>query len=180
MTELWAHLQREQNPENSEKVVVIIDEVEEVQLPIIITMLAQARKYGLSPILANQYLFQLHDWFTKAILGNVANLFIFKMRNRDEVKYITPLFGGYVKDEDITGLEKFQGYLTTLNDKSSRSGNIMSFETIDYRGKYPEVSTDKDVQDLARDSLERYGEDRKTLEINRKKKIEDPEGWFLG
>jgi hypothetical protein len=102
------------------------------------------------------------------------------MRNRDEVKYITPLFGGYVKDEDITGLEKFQGYLTTLNDKSSRSGNIMSFETIDYTTRYPEVSSDKDIQELARETMERYGEDRKTLEINRKKKLEDPEGWFLG
>jgi hypothetical protein len=64
--------------------------------------------------------------------------------------------------------------------KSSRSGNKMNFETIDYTVRYPEVSSDKYIQQLARDLLDQYGEDRKTLEIHRKKKMEDPEGWFLG
>lgn len=180
ITELWATVQREQNLEDIEKAVIIIDEVEEVQLPIIPTMLSQARKYGLSLVLANQYLFQLQDWFTKAILGNVANLFIFKMRNKDEVKYITPMFGGHVNDMDITGLEKFQGYLTTLNDQNAKASNIMSFETIDYHGNYPELSTDKDIQELATTCLEKYGENREELETRRKEKLEDPTLYFLG
>jgi Type IV secretion-system coupling protein DNA-binding domain len=177
MTELWAELQREQNPENKEKVVVIIDEVEEVQLPIIITMLAQARKYGLSLVLANQYLFQLKEWFTQAILGNVANLFIFKMRNKDEVKYITPLFNGRVTELDITGLEKFQGYLTTLNS-DSRGSNVLSFETLDYNEYYKEKSTDEDIRELAKQSLENYGQSTKELEQARKEKMTNGSKWF--
>lgn len=178
-TEVWAWIQAQNNPEDKEKVVMIVDEVEEVQLPVLSTMLSQARKYGLSLFLANQYLSQLETWFTKAILGNVGNLFIFKMRNRDEVKYITPLFAGLIEETDITSLDKFKGYLTTLNESDSRSSTTMSFETIDYKSEYPELISEKELEELRINSLKTYGEKREIVENIRQKKLEDPFLYFF-
>lgn len=65
------------------KVILIIDEVSVVQNPALASILAEARKFGLSVILTQQYFGQIEKNLQEAIFANVMNYYVFKVSEED-------------------------------------------------------------------------------------------------
>jgi len=65
------------------KVILIIDEVSIVQSPSLIHILSEARKFGLTVILTQQYLMQVSADVLRSILANTVNYFCFKLSRED-------------------------------------------------------------------------------------------------
>lgn len=67
----------------SKKVILIIDEVSLVENDSLISILSEARKFGLSLFLSQQYLTQISPDLLKGILSNIYNYFVFKISDED-------------------------------------------------------------------------------------------------
>jgi len=67
----------------NQKVILIIDEVSVVQNPALASILAEARKFGLSVILTQQYFGQIEKDLQAAIFTNVMNYYVFKVSEED-------------------------------------------------------------------------------------------------
>jgi hypothetical protein len=65
------------------KVILMIDEVSVVQTPSLVHILSEARKFGLSVILAQQYMMQVSADVLQSIFANVVNYFVFKLARDD-------------------------------------------------------------------------------------------------
>ena len=66
-----------------QKVVLVIDEVSVVQNPALAQILAEARKFNLTVILAQQYFGQVEKDLRDAIFSNVYNYYTFKVSEED-------------------------------------------------------------------------------------------------
>jgi hypothetical protein len=67
----------------SQKVILIVDEVSVVQNPALSSILAEARKFGLSVILTQQYFGQIEKDLQDAIFANVYNYYVFRVSEED-------------------------------------------------------------------------------------------------
>ncbi len=65
------------------KVILIVDEFSLVQNPAFAQILAEARKFGLAVLIAQQYLGQVDLEVLQSIQANVSNIFCFKMSRKD-------------------------------------------------------------------------------------------------
>lgn len=65
------------------KVILIIDEFSLVQNPAFAQILAESRKFGLTMVVAQQYLGQVDLELLQSIQSNVANLFCFRLSRKD-------------------------------------------------------------------------------------------------
>ena len=66
-----------------EHIIFIVDEVSTIENPILLKFLAEARKFGLSLILAQQYFEQISKELQDAIFANVVNYYVFRVSRRD-------------------------------------------------------------------------------------------------
>ncbi len=66
-----------------QKVILIVDEVSVVQNPALAQILAEARKFGLSVVLTQQYFGQIEQNLQAAIFTNVYNYYVFKVSEED-------------------------------------------------------------------------------------------------
>lgn len=66
-----------------EHILFIVDEVSMVENPILLKFLSEARKFGLSLILAQQYFEQISKELQNAIFANVVNYYVFRVSRRD-------------------------------------------------------------------------------------------------
>jgi len=180
LSQTWAYVQQSYDPENeSEKVQIIIDEMQEAESPLLPRMLSEARKYGASLILAHQYLNQVSQRFLNSVLGNVGSTLIFNMGNQQEVKEIVGLFGGEIQSKDISNLPPFHGFLRTIQNQGAKGRALLSFKTMDYRTEFAEINDKERLQKLSNETLEKYGEPVDKLFDKRKKKLQDAEEYFL-
>ncbi|GAB1420524.1 hypothetical protein MASR2M15_06240 [Anaerolineales bacterium] len=60
-----------------------VDEFQNFTTPMLTTMLSEGRKYGLSLILANQFISQLSDSVRDSVFGNVGTLGVFQVGVKD-------------------------------------------------------------------------------------------------
>ncbi len=67
----------------NKKVILVIDEVSVVQTPSLIQILSEARKFGLTVVLAQQYLMQVSGEILMSIFANMVNYFCFKLARDD-------------------------------------------------------------------------------------------------
>lgn len=67
----------------NQKIILIIDEVSIIQNPALASILAEARKFGLSVILTQQYFSQIEKNLQDAIFTNVYNYYVFKVSEED-------------------------------------------------------------------------------------------------
>lgn len=78
-------------------------------------VLSEARKYGLAMILAMQYLDQLDSKLLGAVLGNVANLVVFRVGAKDAAvlgRELQPVFSA----EDLLDLPYYHAYIRMMID----------------------------------------------------------------
>lgn len=66
-----------------EHIIFIVDEVSTIENPILLKFLSEARKFGLSLILAQQYFEQISKKLQDAIFANVINYYVFRVSRRD-------------------------------------------------------------------------------------------------
>ncbi len=179
LAQIWSYAQFIYDPDNeAERVQIIIDEMQEAESPLIPRMLSEARKYGVSLVLAHQYLNQVSQKFLNSVLGNVGSTLIFNMGNQKEIKEIVGLYGGDIEEKDISNLPPFSGFLRTLkNNNQGRA--LMSFETMDYRTEFEEINSREVIKKLITDNLEEYGEDKNVLFEKRRAKVSDAEKYFF-
>lgn len=72
-----------QEDQFNKKIVLIIDELSIIQNPSLIYILSEARKYGLTIILSQQYLSQVSPELLQSMMTNVVNYFCFKVNRSD-------------------------------------------------------------------------------------------------
>lgn len=107
-----ALLKRSHLPENERPLCsTFIDEFQNLCTPTLLSLLSEARKYGLALTLAHQYLTQLPPEIQDAVLGNVGSLFIFRCSHQDALKLAPDL---QVTEADLTGLPPFHAYVKAL------------------------------------------------------------------
>ena len=78
-------------------------------------ILSEARKYGLSLVLAHQYLEQLDEKIRAAVFGNVGTIITFRVGNED-AKYLVGEFGPVFDEHDLSNLENHHIYLKLMID----------------------------------------------------------------
>jgi hypothetical protein len=78
-------------------------------------ILSEARKYGLSLVLAHQYLEQLDEKIRTAVFGNVGTLITFRVGNED-AKYLAGEFAPIFEVSDLVNLDNYHIYLKLMID----------------------------------------------------------------
>jgi uncharacterized protein DUF87 len=111
----WAAMQRSGNPEGVARTpfYLYIDEFQSFATEALTSILAEARKYGLSLILAHQYLDQLTDEIRLSVFGNVGNLIAFRVGQAD-ARILEDELGGDVKMGNLVSLGKHEVYARLL------------------------------------------------------------------
>ena len=66
-----------------QKIILFVDEVSVVQNPTLSAILAEARKFGMSVVLTQQYFGQVETGLQQAILSNAINYYVFKVSEED-------------------------------------------------------------------------------------------------
>lgn len=82
---------------------VVVDEAQTLIAGALTTMLSEGRKFGLSVVLAHQYLSQLDDGLRPAVDGNVATTLAFRSAVADTAE-LSARFGGQVDPAVLTTL----------------------------------------------------------------------------
>lgn len=78
-------------------------------------ILAEARKYKLSLLLAHQYIEQLHEKIRAAIFGNVGTIITFRV-GAEDAEYLVKEFLPVFNKEDLVNLPKYSMYLKLMID----------------------------------------------------------------
>lgn len=86
-----------QSGQLNKKLMLIVDEFALMQNPSISTILSQSRKFGLSLMITQQYVNQVHTEILNSIYSNIVNYFIFKV-DRDDAERMTHLLNVEIKD----------------------------------------------------------------------------------
>jgi energy-coupling factor transporter ATP-binding protein EcfA2 len=115
-------------PQRRRQFNLYIDEFQAIATENFIMLLSEARKFGLSLILANQFLTQIPDRrIQQAIFGNVGTIVSFRLGEMDaellEQKYF-PVFNRH----DLTNLPNWTAYIKTLIE--GEATQPFCFETI--------------------------------------------------
>jgi hypothetical protein len=96
-----------------ENIILMIDEISNVETPIISRILSEARKYNLSLTIATQYFNQISVELRKSIFSNVVNYYVFRVSKEDARLLEENLL--IKMDEDI--LENRVKLLSELGDR---------------------------------------------------------------
>jgi hypothetical protein len=101
-----------------------IDEFQNFTTDSISTILAEARKYHLNLIIANQFIKQLQDKIRDSVFGNVGSMAIFRVGS-DDAEYLKNQFEQVFSAQDLVNIDNFNCYLKLLiNNQTSRPFNI--------------------------------------------------------
>lgn len=102
-------------PEQRIPFYTYIDEMQSFVTLSFINILSEARKYGLSLFLANQYIEQLDERIKAAIFGNIGTLIAFRVGARD-AEYLKQEFAPIFGPDDLINLAKYCMYLKLMID----------------------------------------------------------------
>lgn len=91
-----------------------VDEFQNLATPSFVVMLSEARKFGLSLVLANQFISQITDeTIVSAIMGNVGTLVSFRLGHQDAA-ILKHEFAPYADGLDLVNLPNFEAYCKLL------------------------------------------------------------------
>ena len=109
-------------PENKRQdFFLYVDEFQNFATTSFIKILAEARKYHLGILMANQYIGQIPSEVQKAILGNAGSILSFTV-GADDVQTLEKEMAGVFTKEDLLELDRYQMALRlTVDGKASRA-----------------------------------------------------------
>ncbi len=111
-----AALSRADSPEGKRRFFYLyVDEVHNFFTTSFADILSEARKYGLSLVLAHQYMEQLDEKMRAAILGNVGTLISFRV-GAEDAKYLAREFYPVFSESDLVNLPNYNIYLKLMID----------------------------------------------------------------
>ena len=126
-----------------------IDEFQNFTTDSIATILAEARKYRLNLIIANQFIKQLVDKIKDAVFGNVGSLGVFRV-GADDAESLKNQFEPVFTPQDLMNIDNFNCYVKLLiNNQTTRPFNIK----IDP----PQISDTELAQKIKESSRMKYG-----------------------
>jgi DNA helicase HerA-like ATPase len=154
----WAAMRRAALPDSDRTPFYLyIDEFQSFATDTLTSMLAEARKYGLSLVLAHQYLDQLTDEIRQSVFGNAGNLIAFRVGQRD-ARILEDELGGDVKMGNLVSLGKYEIYARLLDHGRMREP-FRGRTLVPIRG----TATGR-REAVIRHSRERYGRPREEVE----------------
>lgn len=109
-------------PQDRQPFYLFVDEFQNVMTDAFISMLSEARKYGLAVHLTNQYIAQLSDTVREAVLGNAATLIAFQIGSHDaqallgEFETKRSSVQGKLTVEQFQYLQRYHCYVRLLLD----------------------------------------------------------------
>ena len=147
-----AAMSRADIPESKRKpCYAYVDEFQNFATESFATILSEARKYGLSLTLANQYLDQIDENTLHALFGNVGNLLSFQVGARD-ADALAEQFAGILIPTDLLNLPKYNAYARLLID--GMPSRPFSMQTLP-----PQQHSNPDrLKIIRRTSQHRYGQ----------------------
>ncbi len=113
---LIASMSRQDIPEEERKpFYVYVDEFQNFATPDFAQILSEARKFGLSLTVANQFIGQMDEEVKNAIFGNVGTLLTFRVGVTD-ANYLQHEFQPNFTETDLINIERFNAYIKTIVD----------------------------------------------------------------
>lgn len=126
-----------------------IDEFQNFTTDSIATILAEARKYRLNLIIANQFIKQLIDKIRDAVFGNVGSLAAFRV-GADDAEFLKNQFDPVFTPQDLMNIDNFNCYVKLLiNNQTARPFNI--------KVDYPQEPNPEFAQKIKEFSRMKYG-----------------------
>jgi hypothetical protein len=113
--ELAALSRAEQSPESRRDFFLYVDEFPTIATESFAGLLSESRKYGLSLILAMQYVDQVEEKLRDALLENVGTLISFRI-GPESAKYLASQFSPVLEKEDLMNLGRYHIILRLLID----------------------------------------------------------------
>lgn len=119
---LMAALSRVDIPQEQRKTFYLyIDEFQNFSTRSICSILSEARKYGLSIIVAHQYIMQLKEEIRDAVFGNAGTIIAFRI-GAEDADHLVKEFGGVFSASDFINLEFANAYIKLLIDGTASRG----------------------------------------------------------
>ncbi len=172
-----AMMRVKKGPEARVSFRLYVDEFQNYVTPAFSCLLSEGRKYGLTLVLANQFLDQLKrrgfagageiDAFD-AIDGNVGNIVAFRVGPKD-AQLLTPMLGSGVDPRELTTLPNFHAVAALLDRGEPRAPLVLRTERI------PESSASR-RRALASVSRLRHGRSRAVVEAELDRRLRLPKG----
>jgi energy-coupling factor transporter ATP-binding protein EcfA2 len=90
-----------------------VDEFQNFATDTFTSILAEARKFKLNLIVANQFIGQMEENIKNAIFGNVGTIISFRVGVQD-AQYLAHEFAPIFTEQDLTNVDKFNCYVKTI------------------------------------------------------------------
>ena len=111
---LTAAMSRQDIPMDQRKdFYLYVDEFQNYATEDFAAILAEARKYRLSLIVANQYISQIEEDVKNAVFGNVGTMVTFRVGTPD-ANFLQNEFQPIFNDHDLANIEKYHVYIKTI------------------------------------------------------------------
>lgn len=111
---LTAAMSRQDIPMDQRKdFYLYVDEFQNYATEDFAAILAEARKYRLNLVVANQYISQIEEDVKNAVFGNVGTMVTFRVGTPD-ANFLQNEFQPVFNDHDLANIEKFHVYIKTI------------------------------------------------------------------
>src|SRR6202158_3260744 len=139
---------------------LFVDEFQNFATDSFSTALSEARKYGLSLTLAHQYIKQLPETLTSAVLGNTGTTIAFRV-GAEDADLMASHLGGTLADRDLhpRTLKELPNYECIARVLQGGAPQAVRHKTVP-----PPAPLHDRVEQLVRNSRTRFGRDRKKVE----------------
>jgi hypothetical protein len=133
-----------------------IDEFQNFAFKGVASILAEARKYRLSMVLAHQYIKQLPEEIASAVVGNVGTMIAFRVGAQD-AEFLEKIFLPVFNKFDLVNIPNYNAYIKLLiHGYVSDAFNIKTLP--------PEPSSKELAEKVAELSMLKYGKEKEIIE----------------
>jgi len=133
-----------------------VDEFQNFAFKGVASILAEARKYRLSMVLAHQYIKQLPEEIASAVVGNVGTIISFRVGAQD-AEFLERIFSPVFNKFDLVNIPNYNAYIKLLiHGYVSDAFNIKTFP--------PEPSSKELAEKVAELSMLKYGKEKEIIE----------------
>ncbi|NOX36417.1 MAG: type IV secretion system DNA-binding domain-containing protein [Calditrichaeota bacterium] len=136
-----------------------VDEFQAIATENFTILLSEARKFGISLVLANQFVSQIeNERIIQALFGNVGTLITFRVGNEDARRYLAPQFRPYIDAQELSNLPNWHAFVKTRVQGNSVRPFLLHTVLPDRK---PNIETARKIRQLSR---KKYGRPRKEVE----------------
>jgi len=155
-------MSRQDIPEDKRRPFYIyVDEFQNFATPDFAQILSEARKFGLSLTVANQFIGQMEEEVKNAIFGNVGTIMSFRVGVTD-ASYLQHEYQPTFSETDLINVERFNVYIKTI--VNNETVPPFSMDLTKDMGKLKEMRSQKMAEMVKQLSRLKYGRDKNVVE----------------